>query len=435
MDSYLLSAGVVLFFIFLGGLFAASELALVSVRDSQLDAIEKKGFRGKTVAKLARDPNTFLGAVQIGVTLSGFFSAAFGAAALSPILYPLLSSLGLSQGTVELLALLSLTLLIAYLSLVFGELAPKRLAMQKPEALSLLVAPMISILAKVFKPVIWLVGRSSDIVVKLLGGDPSRKVDGPSSEELVSIVETHEEFTEEQREILADVIESARHSLETVMRPRGDVKTLNSDMTVKEALDQIREDVYSRYPLVDKNLDDCDSFVHIRDLLWAEDKNQKVTVHSRPIPVLPDIMGIFPAITQLKAEGKHIALVVDEYGGTDGLVTLEDLIEELIGEVYDEYDKEESETLFSQDSGQWQSIEGEMPLRRFVEQTGVELEDDSATLGGYVMKQLGQVPKVGDRVENDDVTLVVSKMDMRRVVEIRVILKEEGSTEELKDEG
>ena len=422
MDSYLLSAGVVLFFIFLGGLFAASELALVSVRESQLDTIEKKGFRGKIVARLARDPNTFLGAVQIGVTLSGFFSAAFGATALAPILFPLLESFGLSQGTVELLAVLSLTLLIAYLSLVFGELAPKRLAMQKPEALSLLVAPMISLLAKVFQPVIWLVGKSSDLVVRLLGGDPNRKVDGPSSEELVSIVETHEEFTAEQREILADVIESARHTLDTVMKPRGDVKTLSSDMTVKQALHQIREDAYSRYPLVDKNLDDCNAFVHIRDLLWAEDKNQKLTVHSRPIPVLPNIMGIFPAITQLKAEGKHIALVVDEYGGTDGLVTLEDLIEELIGEVYDEYDREEEETLFSQDSDKWQSIEGELPLRKFIEQTGVDIEDDSATLAGYVMKTLGRLPKVGDRVETEVFTLVVSKMDKRRIVELRGLL-------------
>jgi putative hemolysin len=433
MDGYLLSAGVVLFFIFLGGLFAASELALVSVRESQLDTIEKKGLRGKIVARLARDPNTFLGAVQIGVTLSGFFSAAFGATALAPVLFPLLQSLGLSHGTVELLAVLALTLFIAYLSLVFGELAPKRLAMQKPEALSLLVAPMISLLAKVFQPVIWLVGKSSDLVVRLLGGDPNRKVDGPSSEELVSIVETHEEFTAEQREILADVIESARHTLDTVMKPRGDVKTLSSDMTVKQALHQIREDAYSRYPLVDKNLDDCNAFVHIRDLLWAEDKNQKLTVHSRPIPVLPNIMGIFPAITQLKAEGKHIALVVDEYGGTDGLVTLEDLIEELIGEVYDEYDREEAETLFSQDSDKWQSIEGELPLRKFIEQTGVDIEDDSATLAGYVMKTLGRLPKVGDRVETEVFTLVVSKMDKRRIVEIRGLLKENHKDQKTND--
>ena len=432
MDSYLLSAAIVLFFIFLGGLFAASELALVSVRESQLETLEKKGFRGKTVAKLARDPNTFLGAVQIGVTLSGFFSAAFGATALAPVLFPFLESLGLARSTVEIIAVLLLTLLIAYLSLVFGELAPKRLAMQKPEALSLLVAPMISILAKVFRPIIWLVGRSSDLVVRVLGGDPSKKAEGPSSEELVSIVEAHEEFTYEQREILADVIESARHSLDSVMKPRADVRTLYSDMTVAEALELIREDVYSRYPLIDKNLDDCNSFVHIRDLLWSTNKTEKVRNHARPIPVLPNIMGIFPAITQLKSEGKHIALVVDEYGGTDGLVTLEDLIEELIGEVYDEYDKEESEVLFSQDNGKWQSVEGELPLRKFIEQTGVEIEDDSATLAGYVMKRLGRLPKVGDRVEHEQVTLVVSKMDKRRIVEIRGFLlpKPAGDSEE-----
>jgi len=143
-------------------------------------------------------------------------------------------------------------------------------------------------------------------------------------------------------------------------------------------------------------------------------------------------MGIFPAITQLKSEGKHIALVVDEYGGTDGLVTLEDLIEELIGEVYDEYDKEESEVLFSQDNGKWQSVEGELPLRKFIEQTGVEIEDDSATLAGYVMKRLGRLPKVGDRVEHEQVTLVVSKMDKRRIVEIKgfLIPKDSGDSEE-----
>jgi putative hemolysin len=411
---------LVVFFIFLGGAFAASELALVSLRESQLAALAKRGRRGMAVVKLARDPNTFLGAVQIGVTLSGFFSAAFGATALAPVLEQPLRSAGIDPTVAGVVAVVSMTLVVAYLSLVFGELAPKRLALQRAEGFALAVAPVIAGMAVALKPLIWLVGSSSDSVVRLLGGDPAKRSEELSDEELMSIVESHEGLGEEQREILADVIDAAQQSLVAVMRPRGEVESIRSTLTIAQARKQIRPLPYSRYPVITKSLDDCESFVHVRDLMWAKDDTQKVGQVARAIPILPASMRVFPALTHLRAEGKHIALVVDEYGGADGLITLEDLVEELIGEVYDEHDS--ADRLIREQvllpSG---TYPGDTSLRDFEEATGVALpKGPYHTLAGYLLAELGRIPQPGEEVTVDRVSLTVSDMDNRRIVSVEV---------------
>ena len=383
MGDYLGSAAVIVFFILLGGLFAASELALVSLRESQVAALVTRGRRGALVAKLARDPNTFLGAVQIGVTVSGFTSAAFGATALSPALTPVLEAIGLGPAAAQSLAVVSLTLFIAYLSLVFGELAPKRIALQRAEGLSLIVAPLISGLAVLFKPLIWLLGKSSDLVVTLLGGDPKKRADAMSSDELLSIVETHQGLDEEHREMLADVLESAEHTVESVMRPRSDVVTLKTSMSISEAREFVSEHPYSRYPLVERSLDDCESYIHIKDLMLTKDSSAPLVLLARPIPIVPSIMSVLDAISRLRSAGRHVALVVDEHGGTDGLITLEDLFEELVGEVFDEHDLPKFSGSTSE-SG-WR-LPGDIPLRKLSDLIEVDLADSEVvTLGGCLL--------------------------------------------------
>lgn len=420
MDSLWLNISLVVFFILLGGAFAAAELALVSLRESQLHALEKRGRRGERVATLARDPNTFLAAVQIGVTVSGFFSAAFGATALAPVLADPLRELGIDPIIAGVIAVVTMTLLVAYLSLVFGELAPKRLALQRAVGFAIAVAPVIAGIAVVLRPLIWLVGRSSDLVVRLLGGDPSKRAENLSDEELVSIVESHEGLGVEQREILGDVIEAAEQSLLHVMRPRGDVEVLLSTMTVAEARKQVRHRPFSRYPVVDKSLDDCVAFVHVRDLMWAKD-SALVGQLAREIPQLPSSMKVFPAISELRAEGKHIALVVDEYGGADGLVTLEDLIEELIGEVYDEHDPADVQLHERRLSSRGQ-FAGDTTLRRFEDATGIALpRGPFSTVAGFMLAELGRIPAEGDVVEYGDARLVVHQMAERKIALVGVL--------------
>ncbi|WP_139179051.1 CNNM domain-containing protein, partial [Curtobacterium sp. MCBA15_005] len=167
--------GLVILFVLVGGVFAAAEIALVSLRESQLQQLERRGPRGMRVAELGRDPNRFLSAVQIGVTVAGFFSAAYGASSIAPDVAPLFRGLGLEQGTAEAVALVMMTLVIAYLSLVFGELVPKRLALQRAEGFSMAVAPTLERFAVLMRPVIWLLSKSTDTVVRLLGGDPDAR--------------------------------------------------------------------------------------------------------------------------------------------------------------------------------------------------------------------------------------------------------------------
>jgi len=290
-DTVWLNVGLVVFFILLGGLFAAAELALVSLRESQLDALEKRSRRGAAVAQLARDPNTFLAAVQIGVTVSGFFSAAFGATALAPVLEGPLRAAGINPVAAGVVAVIAMTLLVAYASLVFGELAPKRLALQKAEGFALAIAPLIAWIAVAFTPLIWLVGKSSDAVVKLLGGDPNKRGEVLSGEELKSIVESHESLGDEQREILSDVLEAAEQALISVMQPRGDVHCLVSTMAITEARELLQSLPYSRYPVITKSLDDCESFVHVRDVMWASKTHQTIADVARSIPILPSSMS------------------------------------------------------------------------------------------------------------------------------------------------
>ena len=419
MTDYLSSITLIIFFILLGGVFAASELALVSLRDSQISALENRGRRGRMVARLAKQPNTFLGAVQIGVTLSGFISAAFGATTLAPALVPTLKDCGFESAAASSNAVVTLTLAIAYLSLVFGELAPKRIALQRPVGFSLLVAPLIAAIAILFKPIIWLVGKSSDLVVLLLGGDPKKRSEELSADELISIVETHQGLSSHHREVLADVLESAEHSLDTVMKPRSEVVVIRGELSIAEARDIASQHPYSRYPLVTRNLDDCETFVHVRDLMMAKDGSVKVSELARPIPLLPNIMGVLPAIANLRSGGRHIALVVDEHGGTDGLVTLEDLIEELVGEVYDEHDVPTRARL-SKVGNKWR-VPALTPIRKVNEVIDAKFDSDSVvTIGGLIMSTLGRLAKRGDQLALEGFLLEVTEVRGRRIVTVEI---------------
>lgn len=424
MSEYLTSAVFIFLFILLGGVFAASELALVSLRESQLVAIEQRGWRGRTVAKLAREPNTFLGAVQIGVTVSGFTSAAFGATALSPLLSPSLVALGLDANTASAIAVITLTLAIAYLSLVFGELAPKRLALQRAVGFSMIMAPIIAVIAVLFKPIIWIVGKSSDLVVVLLGGDPKKRADELSAEELITIVESHQGLSSQHREMLSDVLASAEHTIDTVMKPRSDVVTLDGSMTVAQAREFVARHPYSRYPIVTRELDDCISFVHVRDLLTSSESSKSVSKLGRPIPMLPSITGVLPAISNLRSGGSHIALVVDEYGGTDGLVTLEDLIEELVGEVYDEHDTPERIKSVQKD-GSWR-VSGLTPMRKVSELVGTEIGAPAVvTVAGLIMNKLGRLAKAGDQVEVEGFVFSALEVSGRRILTVEISIAQD----------
>ena len=417
MDSQtFLNLGLVLVFVLVGGVFAATEIALVSLRDSQLSNLERKGPRGARVAGVARNPNRFLAAVQIGVTVAGFFSAAYGGSTLAPDLAPYLEHLGLPEGAAETTALVLMTLLIAYLSLVLGELVPKRLALQKSAQLSLAVAPTLDRFATLVRPVIWLLSVSTDALVRLLGGDPKATSEELSEEELRELVSTHEGLGEQERRILQDVFAASQTSLREVMRPRGDVEFIQADLPLREAADLVRAKPYSRYPVIGEGFDDVLGFLHVRDLLDVPPSDGRtVREVARDVLILPGTNMVLPAVSLMRKEGTHLAVVVDEYGGTDGIVTLEDLVEELVGEIRDEYDA--SEAADTEEDGS--CIEGSTNLGDFAEASGIELDQGNyETVAGYVIARLGRIPEVGDAVDIEGSVLEVVEMVGPRVTQL-----------------
>jgi putative hemolysin len=429
VDGLGFSVVLVLLLILLGGFFAASELALVSLRPSQVERLEGTGRRGRRVAHLRSDPNRFLSSVQIGVTLCGFLSAAYGGAAFATRLTPVLRGWGLQETVAYDISLVAVTAAISYLSLVLGELVPKRLALQRAEGVALVAAPVLDRLATAARPLIWLLSRSTDVVVRLLGLDPKAHAEEVSEEELRHLVGTHEELGSEQRQVFAEVFDAADRQLTDVMVPRTQAAFLEAATPLGEAARQVVGQPHSRYPVIRDDADHVIGFVHVRDLLTAvadctgpsRDGVRPATVADivRPILALPGTNTVLSTLMQLRSGAGHIAVVVDEYGGTDGIVTLEDLIEELVGEIQDEFDQR----LDRRPAAGATSHELEARLHRddLADLTGIQLpEGRYETLGGFVMSVLQRIPAVGDRVDHDGHRYTVTEMDGRRPVRVRI---------------
>ncbi|GAA1446505.1 hypothetical protein GCM10009641_70170 [Mycobacterium cookii] len=407
---------LVLAFILVGGVFAATEIALVSLRSGQVDRLETEGGRGHSVASLARDPNRFLSAVQIGVTVAGFFSAAFGASTLAPSFTPVFEGLGLPGP--ETVSLVVTTLVVSYLSLVLGELVPKRLALQRSVGVAKLFAPPLGRFATVMTPVIWLLSLSTNLLVRLLGGNPDATNDDVDEEELRMMISGHEDIPEGERRLVDDVFEAGDRSLSEVMKPRGDVVFLAGDLTLAEAVAVIVAEPYTRYPVTGESFDEILGYLHLRDVLGhADDHSRTVGDIVRDLPVLPRTNRVLPSIDQLRGQGAHIALVVDEYGGTDGIVTLEDLMEELVGEIHDEYDRD-AEIAASADP---ETVDAGLTIEEFGERTGVELVDGPyETVAGFLLHRLARMADTGDKVPVGDHTLEVAEVDGHRITRVRV---------------
>ena len=421
MTDTLLSVGVVLAFILIGSIFVAAEIALVSLRDSQAAALAPRGRRGRIVAELNQDPNRFLAGAQVGVTLAGFLSAALGGDLLAGKVEPLLERTGVPSGVVGPAALVLITLAISYVSLVVGELVPKRLALQRTEAFALALAPTIDRVSRISRPVIWLLSRSTDVVVRLLGGDPHAQREQITDEELRELVGSHETLGEEERRILEDVFEAGDRQLREVMVPRTDVDFLDASTPVYKAAQEALSRPHSRYPVIRGSSDDVLGFVHVRDLLDPQLANRSVRVGelSRKVLTLPWTRPILAALTDMRREGIHLAMVADEYGGTAGIVTMEDLVEELVGDIRDEYDVDEAETT-RHPRGEVE-VDGLLNLDDFEDETGVELpEGPYETVAGFLMARLGRIPAAGDRVELEGRTITVLVVDGRRVSRVRV---------------
>lgn len=420
MGDLWVNAAVVLFFILVGGCFAAAELALVTVRESQVQRLAADSKRGRRLATLTADPNRFLAAVQVGVTLAGFVSAGFGAAQIAPMLAPVLVGWGWGVGLAETVSFIIVTIVIAYLSLVLGELVPKRFALQRVEAIALTAAVPIDVLATFFRPFIAALSASTNLIVRLLGGDPSASKDQISGEELRDLVAAHEDLSADERRLIDDVFDAGDRELREVMLPRTEVDFLEARMPLAKAAAVVSDQPHSRYPVIRDDADDVIGFVHIRDILapGQAEVAHRVGDLTRPITSFPGTKIVLSTLTEMRRLGLHLAIVQDEYGGTAGIVTMEDLVEELIGDIRDEYDSADMRVQVV--AGEW-TVDGLLNLEDFADETGLELpEGPYETVAGYLVACLGRLPRLGDAVVESDHDLTVAEVNGRRIARVHV---------------
>ncbi len=412
---------VVLAIVLVGGFFAGAEMALVSLREGQVRSLMQRGRRGQRAARLAQDPNRFLSAVQIGVTVATLLSGAFGAATLASAMKAALIRQHVSAGWASALSLITVTVAISFFTLVLGELAPKRLALQRAERMALIAAPTLDRISVLARPLVWLLSRCTNLVVRLLGGDPGAARGVMTEEELHDLVAGHQALSPDERHIVGEVFDAGKRQLREVLVPRTEVEFLAASTSLERAAKIAAASPHSRLPVYQESYDDVIGFIHVRDVLNPDLGDRALTVGEfcRPVKMLPTSKTVLSALSEMRRDRAHLAIVVDEYGGTAGIVTLEDLVEELIGEIQDEYDVAEAAPR-KLHGGQLE-VDGLLNLDEFAEQTAVNLpEGPYETVAGYVLATLGQLPGVGDAVEVDGHRLTVTEMDGRRIARVLV---------------
>jgi putative hemolysin len=408
---------LVLVLVLVNAAFAGSEMALVSLRDSQVQRLERQSRRGRVLARLTRDPNRFLATIQIGITLAGFLASAAAAVSLSRPLVKALSFLGAAA---EPVSILIVTVALTFVTLVIGELAPKRIAMQRSEGWALLVARPLDVLSVFARPAVWLLGVSTNLVVRLAGGDPNAQREEVTTEEIRDLVAAQQEFSAEQRTIISGAFEIADRILREILVPRRDVLTLPTGTAAHEALRLLVEGGHSRAPVVGPaGLDDVIGVVRLRDLVGA---TGPVDALARPGLFLPETLRVSDAMVQLRLEHQQLALVVDERGAIDGIITMEDLVEEIVGEIYDETDRDVQSVVHEPDGALL--MPGSFPIHDLpdvgFDQTAPD-EGEYTTIAGMVLAALGHIPTApGEVVTLPQFTAEVVEVTGRAITRVRL---------------
>ncbi|MEU5942024.1 hemolysin family protein [Micromonospora sp. NPDC047548] len=397
---------------------SGSEMALVTLREGQLRRLGRSGRTGARLARLAREPNRYLATVQLGITLAGFLASAVAAVSLAQ---PLIGPLAFLGGAARPVAVLLVTVALTFVTLVVGELAPKRLAMQWAERWALLSAAPLDLLARLSRPAVWLLSRTTDLLVRLAGGDPRARRQEVTEEELREMLVSQRGLSAQQREILSGAFDIAGRTLREILVPRRDVTVLPASLSASEAMRRMAATGRSRAPVVGPGgLDDVRGMVHIRDLVDAD--GDTAGRRARPPVLLPGTLPVADAMRQLRQRHEQLALVVDEYGGIDGLVTMEDLLEEVVGELYDETDRDVSRVVRESDGALL--LPGDFPLHDLAD-LGVRLTfavpRDYTTIAGLVLAGLGRLPDgPGESVRLPGLTVEVVEVADRAVRRVRL---------------
>jgi putative hemolysin len=390
----------------INAVLSGSELALISLNDSQLAQMDDRGGSAQIAARLARDHNRFLATIQIGITIAGFMASAVAAVSIAEPLYPVFSVFGEAGDT---LAVIVVTVVLAFITLVFGELVPKRLALLHPVRWASRFGRVLDWMATVSTPVVWLLSITTNFFVRLAGGPTSDVEDGHDLADLREIVLLAGSLEHGHDEILRGAIDVVDRSLVGVMTPRTDVVTVSADSNVADAIAVMTSSGFTRLPVIDGSvgLDESPGIVTMHDLV---NSNRMAGIESliRSTPALPESMKVLPALRSMQMERAALAYVIDEFGGVEGIVTVEDLVEELVGEIYDDVDATVEKPATMVDGTIL--VPGRFPIHDLADY-GIEVDDgDYATVAGFALGAFGDVPSAGDRVDVDGWTISVESM-------------------------
>ncbi len=415
------------------GFFAGSEIAIVSVRRSRLEPLAESGNRGARQAiALAESPDRFLATVQIGITFIGTFSAAFGGARISNLLAEWLADIPVLAPYASSLSLLLVVLFITYFSLVIGELIPKQLALLNSERYAILAAPIMSFLSQVARPLVAVLSGSVKLVFRLLGqsSDSENTVTAADIEYLVREGKASGTVEAGEAQFIHRVFRFTDRPVRAVMVPRSEIVAANTQMSLVELAELFIESGYSRLPMFEGSLENVIGLLNAKDLMrFIANPETKVNLSHllRPAPVVLRNDHIDDVMAQFRRTATHMALVMDEYGQVAGLVTMEDLLEELVGEIRDEYDDAEEYPIFRREDGSWlvNGLEAFDKVQDVIGLPDVPPEDreDFTTLAGLILYLLKQLPTVGETVTFGDFILEVVDMDGKRIDKVLISKK------------
>ncbi|MGW3898394.1 hemolysin family protein [Micromonospora profundi] len=418
MGSQLGQLVLVAVLILVNAALSGSEMALVTLREGQLRRLGRRTRTGERLVRLSRDPNRYLATIQLGITLAGFLASAAAAVSLAQ---PLVAPLGFLGAAARPAAIVVVTVALTFVTLVFGELAPKRLAMQRAERWALLSARPLDLLARVSRPAVWLLSWATDVVVRLAGGDPRASREEMTEDELREMLVSRRGLSAQQREILTGAFDIAGRTLREILVPRREVTTLPADLPAAEGVRRLAAAGRSRAPVTGPGgLDDVIGVVHIRDLVQSGVGT--VQERGRPPLLLPVTLPVADALRQLRQEHQQLALVVDEHGGIDGMITLEDLLAEVVGELYDETDRDVQDVTPEPDGSLL--VPGDFPLHDLPDlgvRLSFPLSREYTTVAGLVLARLGHLPRApGETVRLPGLTIEVVEVADRAVRRVRL---------------
>ena len=406
------------------GYFSMSEMALSTAKKVVLDHEAEEGdARAKVAADVAENSGEFLAAIQVAITLVGFFSSAFAATSLSEPFGAWLSQLGLSAGVARPLATVLITLIVSYFSIVVGELVPKRIAMADAENVAKRVAGPVRGFSIIAKPLVWLTAASANGLATLFHIKSADDRQNVSEDEIRYMVTDAEELTEEEKSMIHEVIDLGDTIAREVMVPRVDMCAVEDTLSIAEVLTEMRRTGYSRIPVFHDDVDLIVGIAHIKDLIEPIIERgagqEPIVAHMRRASFVPDTKDIIPLLSEMRAAHEQMVIVVDEYGGTAGVITIEDIVEEVVGEIEDEFDPD-NKYLTKLPDGDW-VVDGRFSIDDAIE-LGWPIEDNAEyeTIAGFVLELADRLPRPGDVFEKEGWRFLVQTMRGRRLSLVRV---------------